>query len=180
MKDKYLHYKQGRDHVLFVVIVGVFLIFVGIVLIGSSFPILGLLMLGGGISLLPVFEGVIIDPEARRIKNYVNWLGLKIGPWHSLDNHGDVLVLSVKKKYGYGLGEDYHDFSDNHTISLKEYDIYLANPTHYDKWLICSIENRNKAYAEANDIARALGTEVVQFNPGRRNKRVVLFPVSST
>lgn len=159
----------GKESVPSLILVGIVMIIIGIMAFIKG-QLMGLLLIPPGLLILTSFSGVHYDPENRRIKSYT-WVGfLEIGKWEPIDMYADILVLSKKRSTGFNL----HGGMNMQSISTSNYEIYLANETHFDKELICRIEDKEKAYETAFQIAKDLDFEVVSYNPGKRNRRKII------
>ena len=123
-----------------------------------------------GIIILLSHVGVLIDPERRRIKEYVWAFFVKFGRWQVLGEGTDILVLQKKRTLGYNL----RGIGPYFRTKESTYEIYFATPNHLSKVLVCRKYDKEQAYEEARKIGNLMGCELVAYNPGRRRPRKVL------
>lgn len=165
-------FKLGKSNVLLIILIGWFLLGIGILLYVKG-TITALLLIPPGLVLLFSFSGIHYDPENRRFKEYT-WIGfVEFGEWEPIDLYRDILVLRKTNSF-QSLSSD---GIANYTSKASTYEIYFANETHFDRQLICRIDDKEKAYQTAFQIAKDVEFDVVSFNPGRRNRRRVISTV---
>lgn len=124
-----------------------------------------------GIHLFFTTHGVRIDPNLRRVKQYVRFALFRLGSWQKYTETNDILCIRSKEKHNVYDETRGHDRSVS--LSVK-YEIYLADRNHFNLTLLRSFSSDAEAEYEADILADQMGLPWVQYNPGRRMPRKVL------
>lgn len=130
----------------------------------------GLWLIGGIISVFAFLfavlnDGVLIDPQNKRIKTYWGLLGLRFGEWKSMEKYKYLVLLRAESKISDEYGDD--DFSVSSSEKVVEYHLFLVSANHLKRTLLASFDFRRDALEAARDLSDDLKLDFVKYNPGQ-------------
>jgi len=131
------------------------------------------IFLGLGFAL--VVDGVEIDVNNKKYRQYLRVYFLKVGQWHSFSSNNDILCLRSKEKH---VGFNEITNRDTEFSGPLKYEIYIADSNHFKLTLLKTSTSNLDAEHDADELAERLGLQWVQYNPGRQRPRRVLGGVS--
>ena len=105
-------------------------------------------------------NGVEIDVEHRRYKEYTGLITLRLGSWKKLDNWTDVSVIRANetlKVYSHNLQ------STRHTEQV--YKVILLTANHRKRMDVKKCPNKEDAIDHAHEYARLFGMNYTDYNP---------------
>lgn len=103
------------------------LFYIGFLILGLSIYfffhiwILTLILFPIGLSIFLSIKGILIDVENNRVKEYFNFLFLKIGTWESLDQFQKIILTRTNQSQVLTTRATIS------TVNTKTFDIYLCN-----------------------------------------------------
>ena len=130
----------------------VFIIFSPYFIINNLWMGIALLILGLGLSFST--EGIQIDGEQKRFKEFSRYLFIKVGSWQDLNDYPYLSIMQLEeseKPYFFKK-------ADNDAAQMG---IYLINATRTQKILICSAADREAAMVEAQGIVAVTGLKLL-------------------
>ncbi|MGM0477639.1 MAG: hypothetical protein ACQERC_00320 [Bacteroidota bacterium] len=158
-------YKHGPNFGIAPIILGVALMFMGIVMILSTMIVAMFIGVGvflAGSMLSTSTSGVQVDFTNELYREYSTFLFVKMGKWKPLNYFPYISVMKANKS---NRASDITGL--NRTVTTKEnLGIYLLNKTHRKKLLIKRTGmDMQDARQEAQQFADSTDKEVVRFNP---------------
>jgi hypothetical protein len=138
---------------------GYVLIVFGLILSFKA-SILGVVILIIGAIMSFTYNGVQIDVQNKRIRNYTNCLGIIFGNWEGIEIYTDIAVLQINEtSKAYSIG--------NVALTEKDkyYDVFLLNETHRIKFKIKRCLEKGLAVESAQYIASLLELKYSSYNP---------------
>ena len=114
-----------------------------------------------GVLFASIFDGIRLNPASGKYKEYVTILGIRFGKWKSYKNYPYLSILRSQKKTALRWG----GYEQTGKYSEVEYEIYLLNKTHLRRIMVGTYDDEDKANKKAQELAGALGMEMVRYNP---------------
>lgn len=158
-------YSHGPNFGIAPIVLGVALMFMGIMMILSS--MIAAMFIGVGVFLAGSMlststSGVQVDFTNELYREYSTFLFIKMGKWKPLNYFPYVSVMKANKS---NRASDITGL--NRTVTTNEnLGIYLLNKTHRKKLLIKRVGmDMEKAKQEAKQFAERTDKDVVRFNP---------------
>lgn len=104
---------------------------------------------------------VRFDPGQMRYQSHNNFLGIRLGTWHSLKAFKGICILkSTLKTQAYS-----RTLQTSETSSTKYYSLYLLNENHRVKVLVARCRSAQEAGNAAEELSEALKLPVVPYRP---------------
>lgn len=129
-----------------------------------------LFILSIGALILFTLQGVEINPKEKKYRYYLRVFFLKLGMWKSYASFTDLILLRHKASNARPMNSGKEVLGSGKVV----YEIYLAHPNHFTMVLIKKTPTQADGEHDADELARQLGVEWVQYNPGRRKPRKIL------
>jgi len=119
-----------------------------------------LLILAGGFIAFAT-NGILIDPNTKRTKQYIGYLGLRIGKWKSMEQYCHITILRSRES------TTAYSRSNRATTTRAEifYDVTLLDKTHRQKLGVKRLKGEQPAIASAKELMNILGFDFVKYNP---------------
>ncbi|HET8885203.1 MAG TPA: hypothetical protein VFM70_02510 [Salinimicrobium sp.] len=116
------------------------------------------------------FEGIQIDLENGRFKEFTGFLKFKKGKWRSNKNYPFVSLLE------FNVQSVIYSLSNSKSVSSKVvYRLYMLNSSHFEKILIKEFNVENKAKEFADQFVETTNLQLVTYSPtistASRNRR---------
>ncbi|OBQ50303.1 hypothetical protein JJL45_11830 [Tamlana sp. s12] len=141
---------------------GVAILLCGLFFIGtfSHVSILGIFLTLTSIPIVFTKNGILMDSNKKRIKNYIGLFKLKAGRWKAIDNYPFVtlLHLNLVSRGESNSGLNFYD-------KQKVYRICLLNENHREKVKIVDFTDLDKAIIEVNKIAKSFDIRFTKYSP---------------
>lgn len=130
-----------------------------IAVISGSIPMLLLCFFGLGLSFTR--NGVLIDQENLKMKEYLEIFWLKKGKWKSMELYPYLTILEITEKNSmYGARSNVE-----HISRQMVYRVTLLNSNHREKILLKQFKNKEVAHNEGEKMATNLQIEKVIYDP---------------
>ena len=121
----------------------------------------GLLFILGGGFVSFANNGIQINPDSMMSKQYIGYLGLRLGKWKSLEQFCHITILRSK--------ESSTVFSRSNratTTSLETfYDVTLLGKSHHQKLGVKRLKGEQQAIEAAKELKQILGFDFVKYSP---------------
>jgi len=121
-------------------------------------PLIGGGLLLAGLLLSFSINGLRIDTEARKFKEYSRYFWIKTGSWQSLEGYPYITLIPTR------------DHSSGYSFSKKDsdsdeiiYGIYLLSVSKTTKVLIKSLKEKDEAVSELTNLAEQVGLKVINL-----------------
>ncbi|MCK5856033.1 MAG: hypothetical protein KAG64_01010 [Bacteroidales bacterium] len=126
---------------------------------GVYFAGLLFILVGGFVSFAN--NGIQINPDSMMSKQYIGYLGLRLGKWKSMEQYSYITILRSRET------TTTFSRSNRATTSNAElfYDITLVDKTHRQKLGIKRVKDEKQTIADAKELVKILGFEFVKYNP---------------
>ena len=105
--------------------------------------------------------GIRFNLPTQKYKEYTSVLGIKLGKWKSYQSFSFLTILRSKQVGTHKFG----GFIPFGRYEVVDYDIYLLNKTHLRRIMVGTYDDEEKANRKAQELAGALGMEMVRYNP---------------
>ncbi len=128
---------------------GFALIFIGLVItmsMGWAIPV-GILLAIAGAYFGLTSTGIDIDTDAKAIRHYTRYFGVKSGRWNEYPTYPNVCVISKERKQKR-FREEHSEEPEN----PYQYEVYLVSRSHRGKVLMQILYNKEKANQAAKDV----------------------------
>lgn len=128
------------------------------------------------IGLLPFcfISGAQVDTDRKRVRTFVEFLGLKVGRWYAFDAFPELVMLSNQRSFnlastarsgatfssGTGRSEGFSTYM--------MYELYLMDPRHQARIMVGYVGDKEKSEKMANDMSATTGLPWVSYSPGGR------------
>jgi len=140
-------------------IAGYVFIAVGIFIMVDNLAV-GIVVSFAGLTLGTAWTGVLIDVDAKKLKQYSQWYGIKSGEWKSMEKYPYLSVL--KLQVGYTVAS-----RSNRTLDVPDtaYCVCLLTESHRKKVIIKEADSDSLAEHDAMILSEKLGKELVKYSP---------------
>lgn len=129
-----------------------------------------------GLILFCFISGTQTDPDKRRFRTFVGFLGIRIGKWYAFDEFPELVLLSKKVAFSLSstprsgvntpksLGSSNSDSIGKYNI----FELYAMDVHHQGRILIDRTERLDKVETMVQDMCKTTGLPWVSFSPGAR------------
>ena len=123
--------------------------------------IVGVLVIVAGGFVSFAKNGILIDPNLKRAKQYIGYLGLRIGKWKSMEQYCHITILRSRES------STTYSRSNRVTTTSAEtfYDVTLLDKTHRQKLGVIRLKGEKQAAEAAKELVKILGFDFVKYTP---------------
>jgi len=106
-------------------------------------------------------NGILLDPVGKRSKQYIGFVGLKMGKWKSMQQYCHITILRSRES------TTAYSRSNRATTTSAEiyYDVTLLDKTHRQKLGVKRFKGEQQAVAYSKRLMKALNFDFVKYNP---------------
>lgn len=128
------------------------------------------------IGILPFcfISGTQVDTDRKRVRTFVEFLGLKLGKWYSFDAFPELVMLSNQRSFNLastarsGISFNSGDGKGVGFSSYMMYELYLMDSRHQARIMVGYVEDKDKAEKMAKEMSKTTGLSWVSYSPGGR------------
>lgn len=139
-------------------------VFISLFALTGGFFIVSLLFFIAGIALFSLvldIQGIQVDRNLHKIRNYKVFLWFKFGTWDNINNYKSIYLthknITVKTSF----------YSNNNSETHHYYHINLVDEPNKKKILLAEYKNYYKAHKIAQNIANATGLSFKDYIKGK-------------
>ncbi len=169
IKTRTLNFVLGKSFAAPMVFAGYIIFAVGVLAL-LFLQAAGILVTAMGAFLAFSTNGVLMDKENNRFKEYASYFGMKFGEWKSLSGFPNVAILTGARGFtALSLG------NVRMTDTEKSFDVYLLNDGHLKRICVGNFETIEEAQSHCDLVANQFALNKVVYSPktsihGRRRR----------
>lgn len=128
------------------------------------------------IGLIPFcfISGAQVDTDRKRVRTFVEFLGLKLGKWYAFDAFPELVMLSNQRSFNLastarsGISFNSGDGKGVGFSSYMMYELYLMDSRHQARIMVGYVGDKDKAEKMAKEMSKTTGLSWVSYSPGGR------------
>ncbi|HXC04386.1 MAG TPA: hypothetical protein VNZ86_06505 [Bacteroidia bacterium] len=138
----------------------------GVVSLLAGYAVLGIILCLVGGFVIFTKEGVDVDTANKLIRRYTSFYGIKKGTWIAVNEYPFVCLFKSKSSFRINrIAQNSLEVGD------VEYDVYLLNRSHRDRFLVKTTKTEAQAKEYARQIAKEMDLEFVLYAPQAFTKK---------